>query len=334
MKIDRQELQEYLEAVSPGLSQKEIIEQSNHFVFLNDKIITFNDEVACSQEFPTEGEGAVLAAPLLSLLNKLQDEEIDLTWKDKQLIIKGKNRRAGLKIVPEVYLPIDSIEEPKKWKSLPDDFIDAINKTHKCASNNETRFELTCVHFTPDFIEACDSHQLLRYNIKMDVEESILVRKDAIKFVLPIEATHFCETKTWVHFKNKEGLILSCRRYVEEYHNLNKLVASKGKKAVLPKSMKEAAETAAVFSQENPDNQVIIHLESNKLKIKSEGTSGWYWEVKKAKYEGKAIEFTIPPDLLVDLLSRSNKCIIGNDLLKITGENYTYVSVLGKVAEE
>ena len=52
MLIDRAKLLAALELVSPGLSPREILEQSSCVVFRGGRIATFNDEVACSVKFP------------------------------------------------------------------------------------------------------------------------------------------------------------------------------------------------------------------------------------------------------------------------------------------
>ena len=85
MRINREELLKALESVTPGLSPKEIQEQTNCIVFHEGQIITFNDEISCSRESPLgDIEGAVRAIPLLTLLSKLTEEEIQVEHsKDK-----------------------------------------------------------------------------------------------------------------------------------------------------------------------------------------------------------------------------------------------------------
>ena len=62
MQINRQNLQKALEIVKPGLSNKEIIEQTTSFAFIDGKVVTYNDEISICH--PVEGltlEGAVKA---------------------------------------------------------------------------------------------------------------------------------------------------------------------------------------------------------------------------------------------------------------------------------
>ena len=46
MRVSREKLMQALEAVSPGLANRELIEQSSCFVFKSGMVMTFNDEVA------------------------------------------------------------------------------------------------------------------------------------------------------------------------------------------------------------------------------------------------------------------------------------------------
>ena len=57
--INRELFLEQLESVQPGLSTREIIEQSSCYVFRGGEVITFNDEIACSQKCDIGIEGAV-----------------------------------------------------------------------------------------------------------------------------------------------------------------------------------------------------------------------------------------------------------------------------------
>ena len=331
MKINREELLNQLESVLPGLSQREIIEQSSCFVFMDGEVITYNDEISCSHKSCLDIEGAIVAMPLINILRKLPDEILEITTTKNELLIKGKSRRRiSIRLEAEIELPIESIKKPKKWKDLPDDFADAISMVKSCAGKNETEFTMTCIHLTPEWIEACDNYQAARFKTEMDLKRDVLVRKESLKYIISLDITEFGETKSWIHFKNSTGLVLSCRRFVEEYQSLSKILKVKGEPTVLPKGLKEAAERAMIFSAENTeDSRVIINLQKGKLRIKGEGASGWFREDKKIKYNGKPLSFTIDPILLIDLVQRHNKCQISKKQLMVKVGKFKYTTVLG-----
>ncbi len=216
-----------------------------------------------------------------------------------------------------------------------DDFADAISVVKQCSGKDETKFSLTCVHLTPKWVEACDGYQAARYKLKIKVEKSTLVRKESIKHIVQLDMTKFSETKTWIHFRNSSGLILSCRRWIEDFPKLSKLLNVEGTPTKFPKGLIEAVEKAEIFSAEDAeDNQVTINLKPNKLRIIGRGASGYYQEIKDIKYKGPSLSFRVSAELFADLIRHHNSCEIASDRLKVSTGKYSYVTVLQTMEKE
>jgi DNA polymerase III sliding clamp (beta) subunit (PCNA family) len=332
--INREELLQQLMSVQPGLSRREIIEQSSCFVFSGGMVMTYNDEIACTQKCSLNIEGAVQATPLLAILGKLPEDELEVETTDGELILKGKKRRAGIRREKEVALPIASVDKPTKWLELPADFLEAVTLVQHSASKDESRFQLTCIHIHPKYIEACDNYQITRYKMATGVAESTLVRSESLKHVPTLGMTEFCETESWLHFRNPNGLVLSCRRYKEDFPNLKDLLNFNGHKITLPKGLADAADKAKVFTNEtSDDSQVLVELRTGKLRVKGVGGGGWYQEVKKLAYDGPDMSFMIAPDLLIEITTRHNDAEIAEGRLKVDGGKWRYVTSLGSPAE-
>lgn len=336
MRVSRAELLQQLESVSPGLSTRDLVEQSSCFIFKDGDVITYNDEISCRHGTTLKKlVGAVPATPLLSILRKLEEDELELTPGKSELIIAGKRRQAGIRMEAEVLLPIEHVEKPKKWEPLHVDFSEAIQLTQQCASRDQSLFKLTCVHITPKYVEATDNYQIIRYKIKTGLAESTLIRRDNIKHLVDLGMNQFSMTETWAHFRNGNGLIFSCRRSMEDYKDGSETLKQTGVPMTLPKGLGEAVEKARIFSSENvDDDQVLVELRPGKLRIKGIGVSGWYREIKKLKYDGPELSFRIPPALLMDLCNRHNDCEINEDILKVDGGKFVYVTSLGVAEEE
>ena len=349
MRINREELLKQLESVLPGLSTREIIEQSSCFIFKIQEgrgyreatVNTYNDEIACSQKSLLKIEGAVQAIPFISILRKLKEEELEIDVNDKntQLLIKGKHRRAGIRMEQDIVLQIEAVDKPKKWKDLPADFADAIAIVQPCAGSNETQFVMTCIHITPKWMEACDNHQVTRFKIKTDIVKPVLIRKESLKYIVSLDMTEFSETKHWIHFRNPTGLIFSCRHFIEKYptNDITKILKVSGEPLVLPKGLKDAIEKAEIFSSENVEgSDVFVNLKPGKFKITGKGASGWFSEIKKSKYNGESLQFTIPAKLLLEVVQQYDKykCKVSPNYLKITGKKFAYVTALGTVEEK
>lgn len=334
VRVNRDELLQQLEAVQPGLSPKEVIEQSSCFAFKDGKVMTYNDEVACSHACCLKITGAVKAQPLLEMLRRMKEEELEFLPSEEELRIKGKRRECGVRMEATIQLPIDNVEPAKKWKRLPEGFADAISMVQTCASTDQTEFVNTCIHINPHFVEACDNFQVSRYYIDFDFKKATLVRRNSLKPVMGLDVIEYSLTESWIHFRNADGLVISCRRWTDEYPDYGPFIAAKGKTTVLPKGLADAAEKAQVFSSENADeNQVLVQLKPGALRITGRGASGWFRETKSLKYEGKSLEFNISPSLLIEITKRHNECKIATGTLKVDGGTWVYVACLGTVKE-
>src|SRR4051812_26008035 len=86
VKIKREKFLNKLDRLRPGISVKGIIQQSNCFIFDKNRIVTYNEEVACQIPGKIGGfSGAFQADPLLKILGKLPDEFLELELKKEKL---------------------------------------------------------------------------------------------------------------------------------------------------------------------------------------------------------------------------------------------------------
>lgn len=335
--VERETLLQELQSVQPGLSPREIIEQSGCFIFRDGNVETYNGEIACLRVCSVKLEGAVKAAPLLALLEKIPDETITVTQSEKGIKVAGKGRAASFNAEVKITLPVDGIEPPDKWTKLVDGFAEAVKVVQYCAASDQTHFEQTCIHITPDFLEACDNSQMARYALKTGFKQRILVRRDSLKHIIGLAMTHFSETGTWIHFRSKDGLVLSCQRSLEKYPDLDQFYATKGHKLALPAGLPAAAERAEVFSAASVDgNLVTIDLLPDKLRITGQSDAvGWYRETKETKYAGPPASFLIAPALLKYIVEHvGTTSTVTEGALRIAGDAWIYVSALGKPEAE
>lgn len=333
MKVSREAFLQQLEAVRPGLSVREMAEQSNCFIFRKGSVTTFNDEMACTQKTMVQETCAVRAEPLLELLRRLPEEEIDITISKSEFLVQGKHRKAGITMEREIVLPIDSIQIPDKWATLPEVFPEAVDTVAQCASRDESTRGLVYCYLHPKYLQACDNMQMARYEMKTPIKKPCLVRADSLKQMIPLGMIKIAFTSSWIHFKNKGGLVMSCRRneeFAEDYPELGTYLNAKGGvKTELPKGLLDAVEKAEVFSAENTDNNhVKLELKKGKVRISSESTSGWYQEIKTMRYKGESMSFLISPSMLISIMKRNNVCEILDSLLRIKTTGFTYVTSL------
>ena len=119
MEILVKTIKEALNKVKPGLSNKEMIEQSTSFVFQRGHVYTYNDEIAISHPLKIRVLGAVRARELLDFVNRIKDEKIEIIMNENktELILLKKFSTATFALNQELILPINDIEIPDT--SLP-----------------------------------------------------------------------------------------------------------------------------------------------------------------------------------------------------------------------
>jgi hypothetical protein len=338
-KVEREGFLHRLDEVRPGLAYKEIQEQTSCFCFTRGRIITFSGEVACSTKsgLPKEAKGAVQSKKFLEILRALPDETVGLQFTKQELVVVGKNKRAGIPMEREILLPVDVVDKPEEWKKLSDDFTDAVGIVQECAVRAHEAFSLTCIHIHPKWMEAFDNTQLTRYVLDTGVTKSFLVKKEAIKYVPAYDFTHIAETGNWLHFKSNSGTIMSIQRYVAEasdYMDLTESLKVRGTPTVLPKALGEAAQRAEIMSSNDADkNLCLVEIRPGALRITGRGDAGWYQEVKRLKYDGVPMKFMIAPGLLVELTKRHTEVEISKKLhkLKVDGGKFCYVVCLRRI---
>lgn len=337
MEVDRLETLRQLQLVSPGLASKDLVEQSKCFVFGDGKIRTFNDEIFCSIPTTIPIQGAVQSEGLLAILNKLTQDKVEIDQRNGELLLKVTGARTGIVMEEQVSLPVDSVEIPTKWKPLPAGFSEAIDLAKNCAATDESRFDLLCVHLHPEWIEACDGMQMLRFQIKTGLKTGQLVRATSVKHLAPLGVTHFAVGDVWIHFTNKEtGLIFSLRRYEERYPDMTSFYDVEGTPLAFPGGIREMVEKANIFSSNGTGdlNQVLVEIKQGKIRIKGSGAYGWHQEVRKTTFDADEIRFMIPPKLLIEFSDKANECIITSTRLLVDGGKYKWLGCLEEIAQE
>ena len=331
MKIKKDELLKALEIVKPGLASKEIIEQSTHFAFIKDRVVTYNDEISISHSVPgMDVNGVIQADELYKLVGKLKRDEIDLEVTENELIITVGKAQAGLRLQTEIKLPLSEIDRQEKWKPLPEKFLEAVRFAIGSCSNDMSRPKTTCVHVSSTYAEGSDGYRISKYMVKNIPVENLLVPASSMKEMLKIKPTEITVGHSWVHFRAGETM-LSCRVIAEEYFDTQPHLKIEGaQEIVFPQNIYELLDRAAVFSKRDHflDESVGIELTQKRIKVRGESLVGWFEEETITKYSGPEIKFDITPTLLKDILKMEGRCGVSSNKIKFTGEDWEYVALL------
>ena len=332
--INRQDFIDALTKVKPGLANKEIMEQSTHFIFDDDKIWTYNDQITIMQPFQSGLTGAVKAESFYKLLNKITDEEISITEEDKgQVKISGKKIKAVIKIDPEV--KIDPIQIPgtnsKKWEKLPENFHEAIAFCSFSASRNMIRPELTCLYIADGFCIGCDTFKGTQYKLDSKLSQEFLLPATAAVHLANYNPYKIIADAGWLHFINKEKTTFSCRTYPDEEYpeKIWEFFEVEGDEISLPEDFRSAIERAEILLTADFDLDRIVSLviEEDEIICRGEGDTGWIEERADIKYDGEKIDINVHPILLADILKHLQTVVVG-DRLMFEGENFKHAFCL------
>lgn len=330
--MKKENLQYALEVVKPGLANKEVVEQSTSFAFIDGKVVTYNDEISISH--PVEGldiTGAIQAEELYQILKKIDKEEIEISVVDNEIRLTAGKSRAGLILHQEVKLPLEEIGAIGKWKALPDNFLKGLQFAVPSCSRDNSRPKLTCVHCSDNnYIEASDGHRISRLTLSDPLPvASFLLPADSTLKVLRLMPTKIAEGKGWIHFKTEEGTILSCRVFEEKYLELDPHVKVEGNWVTLPETIYDIVDRANIFAKRDSvfDEEITITIEKQKLTVRSESDAGWFEE--KTKIESTdSLKFKITPILFKSIIKETQSFICSNKALRFDGEDWFYVMAL------
>ena len=330
MQINKQKLLNALEAVKPGLANRELIEQSNTFGFVNNKIVTYNDSISIQAPIDLDIEGAVDATKFYGIINKMKagkEGNIDISIEDDQIIIKSKKAKSGLVLQSECKLPLEEINLDGKWKKLPSDFKEGLRICLPSVSNDFSRPIITCINIDGQYLRAGDGERMTKYKLNKKMKSLLSIPSQSVSQLLKYDVTHYLVDDDWGHFKTAD-VIFSCRVLVEEYPDVDHLFDIEGQELVFPKKIIEAIQRAEVFAKTDisDDDLIQVIIGGGKLTIKGEDNLGWYKEKMKIDSDIE-IAFYTNPKFLVDMFKTMKKCIVDtseNSRMKFVSDNWEH----------
>ena len=331
MKVNKAEFLEALNKVKPGLSSNEIIDQSTHFVFSNDFIFTFNDEIAVRVPFKTGLTCAVPSKELLAFVSRTKVEEIELEFKDDELKASASRIRTGIKSQGDINLPIEEIALPKdfEWENLPDNFMSGLAMTIPYAGKDTISQSLECIHIQDNIMESCDNYRLSVFEMGSDWTGETLIPARNLAQLQRYDPIKYLSTADWVHFLNSDDTIFSTRPYADSFTDLDPLLDVQGVEVTFPEELGQALSDAEIFVSDAEQILVTVTISKSQIKVKGEGDIGWLEEIVRYKYKGEEIAFTINPVYLKHILGSLDNIIVGTNSIKFTGDNCVHIIALG-----
>jgi DNA polymerase III sliding clamp (beta) subunit (PCNA family) len=335
--VDRRELMLALEKVSPGLTTEEVLEQSDCFVFLNGRLMTYNDNICVNLPLTFGGwNGAVKSQKLLSILSKMDATSVMVEVSDKELRISSNKSRMGIPAQHNVLLPVQEVKPPESgsdsWKALPKDFTTALRFCmFSTARDAKAEQILNCIHVKGNQAESCDDFRATRYTMESGLESDLLIPRLQALQLAKLSLTHIAVDSAFLHFITDDHVVFSCRRVSFGYPNLDKLLTVEGQDLTLPDTLGETLQRAGVFSSDNEDDYVEIQVQGGMILVTGKGNSGWFQERDKCTFPGN-ISFFINPATFREALAVMHTIKVTDNRIGIKGDKFIHAVCLSQVS--
>jgi len=328
--MKRQELLTALEKVKPGLANKEFIEQATSFVFMNGRVVTYNDEISVQYPVPDLNiTGSIQAKELYTFLNKIKDEEVDVQQTEIELVFTAGKASAGFALNNEIKLPVLQLEQDPKWLDLPDDFLEAMRFVlFNCAGSSINPI-FNCVHIRTDgYVESCDNNRLTVYKTALKkLKTSLLIPANSVRLLLQHKVVKMNLQNSWVHFTDGQ-LIFSCRLYEDKYPSTGQILQMEdAKPIVLPQSLVAVLERAVVFSSTDITPQVCVQAKHARLTISTRNNTAWFKEWVKIDSPTEFVMY-VNPEFLLDIIKNTSTAELSGFKLKFTTDKWVHVAAL------
>lgn len=329
--IDRKEFLKAIEMIRPGITSSQAVEQFSLILFSDNRMISYNNELAISVPFETDIEGGVAASEMYELLKKIKSSGVVLDNRGGEVVVSTEKTTAGFKVSDDVEIPDLGIDDMSAddWFPLPDNFMEAVGFCLFSAATDIGKGVFTCLNATGSKIESCDNFRLTRFELKDELAQPILLPRSAASILVnyaPVEAG-YSSAESWVHFRSEDGITFSTRTMDGEYPDLDNIIQMEGDEVEFSADTKDTLGRAEIFASGDDDQFKKVHMEIKKgaAICRAEGPQGWIEERMAISYKGKkAIKFDVTPSFLVQIIDKTKKVTIG-DRLSFEGKGFIHV---------
>ena len=331
--IKKNDLLEALEIVKPALGSKDIIEQTDSFIFKDGCVVTYNDDLSISH--PVTGltfEGAIKAEQMYKMLSKMKKDEVDLEVTESEIVLTAGRSRAGFALQAKITLPLEEVGQAEDWITLPTSFNAIVQKVIGAASRDMSRPVLTAVKFEQSGCTASDGFRLgvAYFDDPVELEEPVLIPATNLAVIMRYNPTEVSVADNWIHFRNEFGTQISSRVLQESFPDIARLLEVSGAEIKFPQTILEILERAAVMGKRDHflDESVVVSVANNRINIRAESETGWFEEDANMKFSGNPLSFSITPYLFIEVLKETLEAVVGDSRIKFEGENWVYIAIL------
>jgi len=331
--ISRIDLLNAIREVTPGISKKGDLDQSDSIIFDNDSIYTFNSEIGIYHNFETNIQGAIKAEKFIQLLEKLPQDEIEIKEIKGKLSLKADRIKATIKLDKNITLNPQKIpgKTSKKWKTLPDNFNEGIAFCFFSANTSNIPAGTDCLFVNGDRIASVDGYRGTVFNLSSSIDDDFLLPAKCAKQLSKYSSEKVVIDNGWLYFMNENGTVFSVRTYAEiDYPAYDSFFDVDGPEINLPDEFLEIVSRAKILISADfvLDQFVSLIFSEGKVVCRGEGVDGWFEEEREIEYSGKDLDIKIHPAMFSEVVKFDKKIIIGSDSMLFVSDYFMHTICL------
>lgn len=335
--VNREELLEKISLLNFALSRKDIGKQTNHYIFMEDYIHVYNDEIYISVPFKMPISFSVEGDSFFKIIRSFFEEELRFEFSKGILKISSKAAQAKISFNKEIILSeqISDLFHIKNWKGLPSFVSEGIDLCGFSTSKDLTRGFLYCVAVFHDKIISTDDIRLSRFSLNdavVDEGDYWLIPFDYSHLLLKFKLSFFKDKESWICFKGEDGKIFSIRKLKGNYpHDIDRFFQKKKEfiEFEFNEDFKAYLESIIPLLNEDLDYDKI-------LRIKSDGKMLYCIIEKEFLYKERifsinkkvSFNFLINPIFLKSILEKGRKVYIDIEGRRLYFYNQDFSHVL------
>lgn len=339
-RIKKKDLLGVLDRIKPGLSAKGIEAESDHYLFMGDRVATCSEDVCVVAPFPIGFSCSVRADEFYKLVSGSASDEMLLERKKGELVVRSGGASFGLAYSEPgaAYEIVESMDhDALEWEELPKDVKDAIVLCSFSASKDLSRPEMTGVRVGREEILSSDNYRISWYwLVEPRAGGPFLVPASGAVHLMGYDLDHYSLAESWVHFRG-EDVFFSVRMLGGDFPQ----TAAKGffpeemeRGFKLPKDLSGVLDRAMVLLQDDSllDKVVGLSFTEDKIVCRVDKPDlGWFSEsiaLEEGPRDGTEVD--VNPVFLKEVLRRSTEVVfVDENRMVFVSENFRHLIALG-----
>ena len=308
-------------------------------VFSSTMAQSYNGAVAISYPVAVGIDGAVKAAELAKILDKMAGEDVEIAGADNGIMLKCGATKLLMHVVDSGLgellqeLQLEALD----WVTLPEGFMQALDLAVLTAARNAALGPLNGVFFGDGVMASSDNMRA--------VVVAAPVYQDGPSFILPVGAADVLRaigglnsvalSGAWAHFLTDNGTVISARLLGGEFPlgRVREVIAraqAAPSRFVLPAALRGVLERVGVlaYSDDADRSYIVLKSEGGTLLVTGEQAAGAVEEALPVTPEEfpDGVEFGVCPSFLLDVLDSATVFSYTENVVYFKGLTYDYVA--------